>query len=120
MNILVLAEDQWHDQPIISRSYLPVGTMKSQKTSLLPLRNLRRRPVKLAGLIMKVGGLMQNVIRGQQVARSQSLGSLSHEHAIHDHIPAFGNLLNCELVFRGNARCQSVLLSLEDDCCASL
>jgi hypothetical protein len=53
------------------------------------------------------------IARRKQLAAPQRLGSLSHQHAVHNHIAAYWKILCDELMFCGNIGQQQVVVASE-------
>jgi len=60
-DVPVFAEHQRHHDPVVARAHLPVGSPVPLKFSVFPSRNIRRRPVEFAGLLMECCGLMMEM-----------------------------------------------------------
>jgi hypothetical protein len=113
--VLVLAKNQWNDQPIVSRAHLAVGSAISLEVLMLPPRNIGERPVKFAQLLAEGRSLVVNIARGQDFSGRDRSHRSAHQNTVHDDIVADAKLARCKFVFRGNILDQSKDLVCEFD-----
>ncbi len=108
--IPVLAKHQRHNEPMIPRAHLPIGTVIAEKCPIAPLRHIRRRPSRRrdrARVIVR--RRMPQIFRREQIAAPHRLAHRPTSPPYMMICSPDGKIARHKFVFRRNVRQQRVL-----------
>src|SRR5262249_51670213 len=104
---------QWHDQPVIAGSDLPIRTLISPKRLLFPSRNVWWSPPISSRLFVKRCGLMPDIGDSQFFAGPDGSDCLTNQNSIHDDVITDLEVAACELVFGRNVPAEGVRMPVK-------
>jgi hypothetical protein len=107
-HIAIFAKNERHNQPVVSRAYLPVSAAVSQERAISPAGNVGWAPLVRVLLIVEIGGGALKVTGGEHFAPADGLRRLAHHYAIHDYFVAGSQIAQRKFVLSGNRAYQLI------------